>query len=394
VFEVGDGYDVVADVTDPAKAYVPTINKGFYYTADGGNTWGSPPFSPPGEPRVPNMPMAIDKSNTLYIAQQNVWRIHPSATAATRLSQWNAATDGVLRALHVPALNSSIIITAKDGADGKFADKIYRTDEAHFKSTPPWPWPSITYNLPIYWQLITSITSDEKGENVWVGMGNFGSHVFLLKKGDTKWKDVSQGLPNLPVNVIKYWEGSGDDSLFVGTDTGVYYRNKNLSEWKRISCGLPNILVSDLEINNRTQKVRIATRGGGVWETSLSSIKNQSCTSDSYLAASYTSASGPVNRELINNTLVTDALRSPISLTPKRICCLEPCDIVSNYTWKVYSVRSPAGSPILVGAGQNSPVTFTPIYMVGHIRFNYRVEVTGSCNDKTCAALTVQFHGP
>lgn len=99
-------------------------------------------------------------------------------------------------------------------------------------------------------------------------------------------------MPNLPVNVIKYWKGSGDDSLFVGTDVGVYYRNKNLSEWKRISCRLPNILVSDLEINNRAQKVRVTTRCGGIWETSLSALKSQGCASDSYLAATYTSGAG------------------------------------------------------------------------------------------------------
>jgi ligand-binding sensor domain-containing protein len=86
------------------------------------------------------------------------------------------------------------------------------------------------------------------------------------------------------------------DSLFVATDTGVYYRNKNLSEWKRISCALPNILVSDLEINNRPQKIRIATRGG-VWETSLASISSQGCTSESYLLVA------PLSHNFFDNCL-------------------------------------------------------------------------------------------
>src|SRR6185295_17273713 len=112
---------------------------------------------------------------------------------------------------------SSTIIAARDGVTfGALVDKIFRTDAAHYNSTAP-PWHSITYDLPVFWQVITGITSDEKGENVWVSMGNFGRRVLLLKKGSTAWEDYSQGLPVLPVNVIKYWEGSGDDSLFVGT---------------------------------------------------------------------------------------------------------------------------------------------------------------------------------
>lgn len=386
---VGDAYDAVTDVTNPLKAYA-AASGWFINTTDGHNwSWGFP-FSLTYEPHRWNTPMVIDKSNTLYIGQQNVFRASPAATAATQLSNWNVP----LRALHVPALNSSTIIAARDGVTyGGAADKILRTDNAHYNSSAPL-WTPITYNLPVAWQLITGITSDEKGDNVWVSMGNFGRHVIALKKGSTTWLDYSEGLPNLPVNVIKYWEGSGDDSLFIGTDTGVYYRNRNLSEWKRISCRLPNILVSDLEINNRTQKVRVTTRGGGIWETSLSAIKSQGCTSDSYLAASYNN--GAVNKDLTNNAVVTDAnYLVPITLTPKRVCCVEPCEIVSNYSWKVYRVRYPFGTSMLVGSGQNSPVTFTPDFgFSGSLnkKYNYRVEVTGMCGDKTCPTFTVQFN--
>jgi hypothetical protein len=394
-----DGYDVVADVTNPDKAYI-AINGGFLYTPDGGNNmwFAGLPFSLASESHVPNAPMVIDKLNSLYIGQQNVFRVHSGATAATQLSNWpNATKGGELRALHVAALNPSTIIAARDGVtSGAPGEKILRTQTAHYNATAA-SWTDITYNLPIAWQVITGITSDEKGENVWVGMGNFGHHVIALKKGSTTWEDYSEGLPQLPVNVIKYWEGSGDDSLFIGTDTGVYYRNRNMSEWKRISCRLPNVIVSDLEINNRTQKLRIATRGMGVWEASLSAIKNQGCTSDAYLAASYTSWSGPVTKDLPNNSTVTDAAAfRPITLTPKRVCCVEPCESVTNYTWTVYRVWYPSGFSIPINSGQNSPVAFSPDYNSGwlwwHHRYNYRVEVTGSCGDKSCPTLTVNFN--
>jgi hypothetical protein len=222
-------------------------------------------------------------------------------------------------------------------------------------------------------------------------MGNFGRHVLLLRKGSKHWEDYSQGLPQLPVNVIKFWEGGGDDSLFVGTDVGVYYRNRNLGEWKRISCRLPNVLVSDLEINNRTQKLRVATRGMGAWETSLAALKTQGCSGDVSLTATYTSTSGPTMKELQNNAVVTDAEPYwPVRLTPKSVCCVEPCNVVTNYSWKLYRVWQPFGFVIPENSGQNSPVTFIPDFWDWgpfwwhHYWYEYRVEVTGACGDKTC----------
>lgn len=400
---LGDGYDVAADVTDPKRAYIATnysvyngvIYGGFYYTTDGGNNWSIPAFVP-NDPRLPNMPLVIDRSNALYMARRNVWRIHSPATAMTQLSNWS---DGVLRALHVPALNPSTIIAAKDGvtlAPPGTVGKIFRTDAADYNVTAPVPWADITYDLPVTWQLVTGITSDEKGENVWVSMGNFGPHVLVLRKGSKKWEDYSQGLPNLPANVIRYWEGSGDDGLFVGTDVGVYYRNRNMAEWRRISCELPNVLVSDLEINNRSQKLRAATRGMGVWETSLAAIKNQGCAGGSYLAASYTAGSGATNKDLQNNAVVTDAVNgSPVTLTPRSVCCVEPCAAVPNYSWKVYRLGVYTAVTQLVASGQNSPVAFTPDFLGPHppaTRGNYKVEVTGVCADKACPALTVSFN--
>lgn len=74
-----------------------------------------------------------------------------------------------------------------------------------------------------------------------------------------------------------------------------------------------------------------------------------------------------MTKDLQNNTVVNDALpfNLPITLTPKRVCCVEPCDTVQSYTWKVYRVWYPVGVSYLVGAGQNSPVSFTPDFEDG-----------------------------
>lgn len=392
-----DVYDAVTDITNSNVAYVASNHGVLQRTLDGGNTWN--PIPTVGSAAwIP--PLVIDRSNVLYMGKENVLRSYNASAPLPTFQPLSSWAGGKIRELHVPPLNSSIILAAKDGViwNNPWEEKLYRTDTAHLNAIPT-SWTGITYNLPIQFKLITGITSDEKGDTVWVSMGNFGAHVYQLDKGSTVWKDMSQGLPNLPVNVIKYWEGSGDDSLFIGTDTGVYYRNKNMSEWRSISCRLPNLLVSDIEINYRTQKLRASTRGGGLWETSLASIKDQGCTANSYLTVSYNSFSGPQTKDLPNNAVVTDALPdTPVTITPKNICCVEPCDAVRNYTWKVHRVRFPFSTSSVVASGQNSPVQFVLDFEdfgplpTSSKRYNYKIEISPQCNKLSCPLMTISFN--
>lgn len=396
-----DGYDAVNDITNPNIAYIAS-NGGYLWRTLNGGSWNA--ITPPTGNAAWIPPLAIDRSNALYMGKANVYRSNDAAVPTSFSPFWQnlgPSTDlTALRELHIPPLNSSIILAAKDGIlwGNPWQEKLYRTNTANYVAATP-VWTGITYNLPIQFQLITGITSDEKGDNVWVSMGNFGGHVYRLDKGSTVWKDMSEGLPKLPVNVIKYWEGSGDDSLFIGSDTGVYYRNKNMSEWRKISCKLPNLLISDIEINYRTQKLRAATRGGGLWETSLVSIKDQGCAAGSYLTVSYNSFSGPQTKDLQTNTLVTDTIPdTPVTITPRNICCVEPCDAVRKYAWKVHRVRFPSGASSIVASGQNSPVQFLSDFQDGSglpsswQRYNYKIEISPQCDGASCPLMTISFN--
>jgi hypothetical protein len=55
----------------------------------------------------------------------------------------------------------------------------------------------------------------------------------------------------------------------VGTNAGVFYRDANMGDWQPFNTNLPNAIVSDLQINNASGKLRAATFGRGVWETLL-----------------------------------------------------------------------------------------------------------------------------
>lgn len=82
------------------------------------------------------------------------------------------------------------------------------------------------------------------------------------------WQDVSKGLPPLPINRLIYQHGS-DDVIFAGTDGGVFRWNKALQQWECFMEGMPQSVVTDLEIQYCSGKLKAATYGRGIWETDL-----------------------------------------------------------------------------------------------------------------------------
>jgi len=94
-----------------------------------------------------------------------------------------------------------------------------------------------------------------------------GKKVFRYTAGE--WINMSEGLPNVPVNCIRYYKGTDLNELFAGTDLGVYYRNDIINKWIPFGTGLPLVSVSDLEINYATKEMVAATFGRGIYKINL-----------------------------------------------------------------------------------------------------------------------------
>lgn len=103
------------------------------------------------------------------------------------------------------------------------------------------------------------------------------------------WEDVSKGLPPLPINRLVYQQGS-DDVIFAGTDGGVFRWNKAEQQWECFMDGMPHAVVTDLEIQYCTGKLKAATYGRGIWETELEPNMN----SFNHTAPYYQEISGTV----------------------------------------------------------------------------------------------------
>jgi hypothetical protein len=75
-------------------------------------------------------------------------------------------------------------------------------------------------------------------------------------------------LPAVSIDSLVTEPGPGG-YLFVGTFAGVYFKNNNMNAWMPYGTGLPHVTVSELQVNCAAGKLRAATYGRGVWETSL-----------------------------------------------------------------------------------------------------------------------------
>ena len=68
--------------------------------------------------------------------------------------------------------------------------------------------------------------------------------------------NYSGTLPNIPVNTIVLDENSSSETLYIGTDLGVFIRDNNSADWSNFNnLTLPNVIVSELEIQYSSNKL-------------------------------------------------------------------------------------------------------------------------------------------
>ena len=119
---------------------------------------------------------------------------------------------------------------------------------------------------------ITSISVDPTDPNeLWVTISGYvsGKKVFHSTDAGLTFTNVTYNLPNVPVNASVIDKQSEQHDVYIGTDVGVFLLDDVSQTWVYYGAGLPNTMVSDLEIQYSSRKLRIGTFGRGVWEHDL-----------------------------------------------------------------------------------------------------------------------------
>jgi hypothetical protein len=98
--------------------------------------------------------------------------------------------------------------------------------------------------------------------------GDEAANVWETHDGGGTWTNISQNLPNGPVEMIAY--NPKPDVLFAATDVGVFDRKDGDSAWYKMSVGLPNVPVLDVKLSGDGKFLFAATFGRSVWKLPLS----------------------------------------------------------------------------------------------------------------------------
>ncbi len=257
----GDGMECLIDYTDADIQYGTLYYGSIYRTMNhwqssdevtafdaGDGAWITPYIIDPVDPQ------------TLYAGYAEVWKSGDRGNNWEKISNFHI-TNGLIRSMAIAPSDPLVMYIA-------FNSNMWKTVDGGDH------WINTTNNLPSSQASIGYISVKHDDPNtVWVALSGYTKPgVYESRDGGMTWTDISAGLPPIPVNTVVENNLLISDNLYAGTELGVYSKRGN-EEWTRFSDGLPNVIVNELEIyyaqNPIETKLRAATYGRGLWETSI-----------------------------------------------------------------------------------------------------------------------------
>ncbi len=222
-------------------------------------------------------------AHTIYVGAQGIYKSCDEGNTWETLIG-NLSNSYALNTIEVAFLDDNYIYTCSQ-------QRIWKSVDGGQN------WINITYGLPDTRYITDIAVSEIDPLHVWISLSKFidGEKVFESIDGGETWNNVSSNLPNVPVNTIIY-SNDGYDGIYVGSDIGVFYTNKQMNAWEDFSTNLPNVIVSELEIHKLSGKIRAATHGRGLWESPL--YDNSLLTLQTKTIQSFSIAPNPVKNQL------------------------------------------------------------------------------------------------
>jgi hypothetical protein len=269
----GDGGNVAIDPGDWQFRFVTSMSvnssgnnvRPIVRTGPGGNAWLSNGLGEgPASDRFSWMPVVMfhptDKTK-LFTTSQFVYMMkNPSGTNPRWLciSTDLAPGGGVISDIAIPASNSSYMYT------GSSTGKVYMS--TNFLAASP-TWVDVSNGLPSRW--IADITCDKDDyQTVYIAFSGIGGgHAYKTTNAGASWVNISGDLPDdLPAGAILQSKTDAN-TLFLGTDLGVFATTNGGTNWQRFGTGMPNAVVYDMKMTP-DGTIIAATHGRGMFVAS------------------------------------------------------------------------------------------------------------------------------
>jgi photosystem II stability/assembly factor-like uncharacterized protein len=164
-----------------------------------------------------------------------------------------------------PAKSKTPVPYAQTMYVGTDTGRVWKTTDAGGH----WTW--LKNGLPERW--VNALVVDPDDENhVYAAFsgyreGDDAANVYETHDGGATWTNISQNLPNGPVEMITY--DAAHNVLFAATDVGVFDHKDNDAYWYKVSIGVPQVPVLDVKLSGDGKYLFAATFGRSVWKLPL-----------------------------------------------------------------------------------------------------------------------------
>lgn len=202
-------------------------------------------------------------SDVMFAGYENVWRTTNVKASPNTSVAWSAISTGettTCRVLEQSPADVNVLYVVRSGS-------IKRTDNANASAG------SVTWtncSLPG-----GSTPSDIKAHHTDANIvyATAGYKVYKSIDKGMNWSDISVNLPGLFINCLVL-DKNDDEGIYIGNQTGVWYKNADLTDWTIFNNGLPIVDIRELEIyydnvHPENNRLKAATYGRGLWESDL-----------------------------------------------------------------------------------------------------------------------------
>ncbi len=265
-----DGLYVLVDPKNPNIIYTESQFGGLVKSIDGGNSFSSALAGINlGEPKNWSTPVVMDpnNNNVLYYGTNRVYRTVDGA------NQWQSIsgdlTDGFESRPYLGTITT--IAVAPSNSNVIYAG----TDDSHVWVTTDLgqSWTEISAALPYRW--VTRVAVDPTNAAItyvtFSGLKWYSpqSHVFRTADMGKTWEDISNNLPDAPVNVIVV-DPIYPNILYVGADVGAFYSRDYGKNWLPLGEGMPVVSVYDIVVHPKLRRLAAGTHGRSMYTLDLS----------------------------------------------------------------------------------------------------------------------------
>ena len=343
---------------------------------------------------IPPMIMDPVNSQRLYFGTSKLYQTNNGAGLWTPISP-DFSAMGTVSAIAVAPSNNNFVYVGTDDTVLQFSSNANNGATA--------TWTTITGNLPTQ-RVITGIAVDKSNPaTVFVTVSGFGTgHVFTsTNAASASWADISSNLPDIPVNAIVE-DPTSANTLYIGTDVGVFFTNNGGGSWSPLGSGLPNVAVTDLKLQTATGFLFAGTHGRGVWKLPVISGFTLGTLSPGSVnvAADGTSTPAITFQVTANGSLAGPVdLTCPSGLPTGSVCNFSPSNSVNpvpgtpvTVTLTVTAAGSAVGTySVTVAADSTGQTEQTQTFLL-HVLPDYSYTVTNPVLYTTPGAL-VSFNG-